>query len=101
MTRSGSATGSGLIRTACAMLKIAVTAPMATARIITTVADNQPPRRTFLEADLKSLAMVMSASFYQNNLADDRTGGSSRGTSEIKASVLADMKDTKNNKTNS
>ena len=31
------------------MLKIAVTAPIATARINTTVADNQPPRRTFLD----------------------------------------------------
>ena len=43
------------------MLKIAVTAPIATARISTTVADNQPPRRTFLEADLKSVASVMGA----------------------------------------
>jgi hypothetical protein len=43
------------------MLKIAVTAPMATARIDTTVADNQPPRRTFLDADLKSAASVMGA----------------------------------------
>jgi hypothetical protein len=61
MTRSGSTTGSGLIRTACAMLKIAVTAPIATARISTTVADNRPPRRTFLNADLKSVASVMGA----------------------------------------
>ncbi len=43
------------------MLKIAVTAPIATARISTTVADNQPPRRTFLAADLKSVASVMRA----------------------------------------
>ena len=43
------------------MLKIAVTAPIATARINTTVADNQPPRRTFLDADLKSVASVMGA----------------------------------------
>jgi hypothetical protein len=43
------------------MLKIAVTAPIATARINTTVADNQRPRRTFLEADLKSVASFMGA----------------------------------------
>ena len=41
------------------MLKIAVTAPIATARIDTTVADNQPPRRTFLEADRKSVANII------------------------------------------
>jgi hypothetical protein len=36
------------------MLKIAVTAPMATAMMSTTVADSQPPRRTFRAADLRS-----------------------------------------------
>ena len=41
------------------MLKIAVTAPIATARINTTVADSQRPRRTFLAADFKSVASVM------------------------------------------
>src|SRR6476646_9529443 len=54
MTRSGSVTGSGRIRTACAMLKMAVTSPMATARMTTTVVDKEPPRRTFLNADLTS-----------------------------------------------
>ena len=37
----------------------------------------------------------------KNLLAEDYTGGSSRGSWETKQSVLADMKDTKNNKTNS
>ena len=41
------------------MLKMAVTAPIATARIMTTVTDSQPPRRTFLNAALKSAAGVM------------------------------------------
>src|SRR6185503_16866243 len=59
MTRSGSVTGSGRIRTACAMLKMAVTAPIATARISTTVVDNQPPRRTFRNADLTSARSVI------------------------------------------
>jgi len=35
------------------------------------------------------------------DLAEDWTGGSSRGTWDTKQSLLADMKDTKNNKTNS
>src|SRR5215210_237550 len=70
MTRSGSATGSGLNRTACAMLKIAVTAPIATARINTTVADNQPPRRTFLDADRKSAASVMGAPCFRKRSHD-------------------------------
>jgi hypothetical protein len=39
------------------------------------------------------------SSFYQNYLADDWTGGSSRGTWDTKESLLAGMKDTKNNKT--
>src|SRR5687767_8981394 len=80
MTRPGSATGSGLIRTACAMLKIAVTAPIATARINTTVADSQPPRRTFLEADLTSVARVME--HLQAN-----TGGTRRSAASVLARV--------------
>ena len=45
--------------------------------------------------------LASDASFYQNLLSDDWTGGTSRGTWDTKASLLADMKDTKNNKTNS
>jgi len=40
-------------------------------------------------------------SYYQNQLSDDWTGGTSRGTYDTKASLLADMRDTKNNKTSS
>jgi hypothetical protein len=79
MTRSGSTTGSGLIRTACAMLKIAVTAPIATARINTTVAVNQPPRRTFLDADLKSVASVMG-----EPLREDWRAGVSRSRASLR-----------------
>jgi hypothetical protein len=45
--------------------------------------------------------LANDASFYTNTLADDWTGGNSRGTWDTKTSVLADMKDTKNNKTTS
>ena len=39
--------------------------------------------------------------FNEKLLADDWTGGTSRGTWDTKASTLADLKDTKNNKTTS
>jgi len=39
--------------------------------------------------------------FYEKWLADDWTGGSSRGTWDTKQSWIADLKDPKNNKTNS
>jgi hypothetical protein len=39
--------------------------------------------------------------FNEKLLSDDWTGGTSRGTWDTKASTLADLKDTKNNKTTS
>jgi hypothetical protein len=39
--------------------------------------------------------------FYEKWLADDYTGGSSRGTWDTRQSSIADLKDPKNNKTNS
>jgi hypothetical protein len=45
--------------------------------------------------------LANDAAFYTTNLSDDWTGGTSRGTWDTKASVLADMKDTQANKTNS
>lgn len=52
--------------------------------------------KAWVQADLAG-----NPSFYENQLSDDWTGGTSRGTFSTKASMLADMKDTKNNKTNS
>ena len=40
-------------------------------------------------------------SYVENNYADNFSGGSSWGNWETKQSILADMKDNKNNKTNS
>ena len=56
---------------------------------------------TKYENDVVKADLANDASFYEKNLADDFTGGTSRGTWDTKASLLADMKDTKNNKTNS
>jgi hypothetical protein len=45
--------------------------------------------------------MAGDSSFVEKNYAENFTGGSSWGTWETKRSILADMKDSKNNKTNS
>jgi len=45
--------------------------------------------------------LANDSSFFEKTLASDYTGGTSRGTWDTRASMLADMKDTKNNKTNS
>jgi ketosteroid isomerase-like protein len=55
---------------------------------------------TKIENDAIKAAIANDASFYEKFLASDYTGGTSRGTWDTKPSTLADMKDTKNNKTN-
>ena len=61
--------GSGRSSTACAMLKIAVTAPIATASIITTTAGSQPPRRRFRNAARQSCAIVMRGLYMRRDAA--------------------------------
>jgi len=56
---------------------------------------------TKLENDAVKADLANDSSFYEKNLAHHWTGGTSRGTWDTKQSLLADMKDTKNNKTNS
>jgi hypothetical protein len=56
---------------------------------------------TKFENDAIKAALANDAAFYEKFLAADYTGGTSRGTWDTKPSTLADMKDTKNNKTNS
>jgi hypothetical protein len=56
---------------------------------------------TQLENDAVKADLAQDASFYDRYLADGWTGGTSRGTWDSKQSLVADMKDTKNNKTNS
>ena len=54
---------------------------------------------TKIENDAIKAALANDASFYEKTLASDYTGGTSFGTWDTKASMLADMKDAKNNKT--
>ena len=56
---------------------------------------------TQLENEAVKADLAQDASFYDRYLADGWTGGTSRGTWDSKESLVADMKDTKNNKTNS
>jgi len=56
---------------------------------------------TQIENDGIKAALANDASFYEKYLASDYTGGTSRGTWDTKPSMLADMKDAKNNKTKS
>jgi ketosteroid isomerase-like protein len=56
---------------------------------------------TKIENDSIKAVLANDPSFPERVLANDYTGGTSRGTWDTKASILADMKDPKNNKTNS
>lgn len=68
----------------------------------TTSSDSQTVAAiTQLENDAVKADLAQDASFYDHYLAEDWTGGTSRGTWDTKQSIVADMKDTKNNKTNS
>ena len=51
--------------------------------------------------DVVHLNLAQDSSFYDRYLADGWTGGTSRGTWDTKRSLVADMNDTKNNKTKS
>src|SRR5205085_12257604 len=53
------------------------------------------------ENDSDKANLANDASFFERLVASDYTGGTSRGTWDTRASILADLKDTKNNKTNS
>lgn len=56
---------------------------------------------TKLENDAVKADLAGDASFYQNYLADDWTAGTSFGRWDTKQSVLQDIKDPSQNKTNS
>ena len=56
---------------------------------------------TQVDNDAVKADLAQDSSFYDRYLADGWTGGTSRGTWDSKQSLVADMKDTKNNKTNS
>jgi hypothetical protein len=56
---------------------------------------------TQLENDAVKADLAQDTSFYDRYLADDWSGGTSRGTWDTKQSLVTDMKDTKNNHTTS
>jgi hypothetical protein len=56
---------------------------------------------TRIENDGIRASLANDPSYYEKNLANDYTGGTSQGTWDTKASLLADMKDVQNNKTTS
>src|ERR1044072_6765595 len=56
---------------------------------------------TQMENDAVKADLAADASFYEKNLPNDGTEGTSRGTWDSKQSIASDMKDSKNNKTNS
>ena len=56
---------------------------------------------TKLEHEAIKAVLANDSSFFETFLANDYTGGTSRGTWDTKPSILADMKDVKNNKTTS
>jgi uncharacterized protein (TIGR02246 family) len=82
----------------CLVCAAAVTVPL---RAMGDSTDADVAAITKIENDTVKADLASDASFYANLLADDWTGGSSRGTWDTKQSMQADMKDTKNNKTNS
>jgi len=55
---------------------------------------------TKFENDAIKAGLANDSAFYEKSLSSDYTGGTSMGTWDTKASTLSDMKDTKNNKTN-
>ena len=56
---------------------------------------------TKLENEAIKATLANDSAFVEKFLANDYTGGTSRGTWDTKPSMLADMKDVKNNKTKS
>jgi ketosteroid isomerase-like protein len=56
---------------------------------------------TKIENDGIKAALANDGTFYEKNYAADFTGGTSRGTWDTRPSLIADLKDVKNNKTTS
>ena len=86
----------------CVLLAVVVTAPAFVLTQGSKGADADAVAAiTKIENDVVKADLANDSAFYTNLLADDWTGGSSRGTWDTKASIVADMKDAKNNKVNS
>ncbi len=81
------------------MIVLAALSSIAAAKQPTT--DDAIAAITKLENDAVKADLAGDSSFYVKNLADNWTGGFSGGTWNTKESMLADMKDSANNKMNS
>jgi hypothetical protein len=78
---------------------LAVLSPVAAAK--KAVTGDAVAAITQFENDAVKADLAGDSSFFQKNYADNWTGGFSGGTWTTKESMLADMKDTTNNKMNS
>ena len=78
---------------------LAVLSPVASAK--KPAAGDAVAAITQFENDAVKADLAGDSSFFQKNYADNWTGGFSGGTWTTKESMLADMKDTANNKMNS
>lgn len=79
---------------------LAAMSPTAAAKTKPTL-DSATAAITQFESDAVKADLAGDSAFYQKNYADNYTAGSSWGKWDTKQSILADMKDSKNNKTNS
>ena len=84
-----------------ALTAVASMAALALAQSTTPSDSDTVAAITQLEHDAVKADLAQDSSFYDRYLADDWTGGTSRGTWDTKRSLVADMKDPQNNKTNS
>src|ERR1700694_4121109 len=82
-----------------AIVVLAVMSPVAAAKKAAAV--DGVAAITQFENDAVNADLAGDSSFFQKNYADNWTGGFSGGTWTTKESMLADMKDTANNKMNS
>ena len=82
-----------------AIVVLAVMSPVAAAKKAAAV--DGVAAITQFENDAVKADLAGDSSFFQKNYADNWTGGFSGGTWTTKESMLADMKDTANNKMNS
>jgi Domain of unknown function (DUF4440) len=79
---------------------LAAMSPIAAAKTKPTL-DSATAAITQFEEDAVKADLAGDSAFYEKNYADNYTSGSSWGKWDTKQSILADMKDSKNNKTNS
>jgi ketosteroid isomerase-like protein len=84
-------------------LGVAAFTPTALGQTNSATAGTDAATATITQMENASVKADLAAdpSFVQKNYADNFTGGSSWGNWETKQSILADMNDSKNNKTNS